>query len=195
MIRQPLLAALMAAPLLFVAPFAIADANETETLEIMWEDLMPEGEEERLVELYNEFYEELEAQWANAEQMSLSEAGAMGIEEGSAADFMPQIGTFNTVAELDGASIRMPGYIVPLAFDERETYTEFLLVPYFGACLHSPPPPPNQIVYVTANPAVEIKSIYDPVWTEGVLSAETNENETGDAAYTLTLSKLEPYEW
>ncbi len=187
----------------------LADA-ERAVRELRWADLMPEGEEERLVALYNEYIRSLIRQ----EQMSLSEAapesdedpaqaGGAGetmpdvfdIPEGSALDVMPQIGTFNTVAALHGEAVRLPGFIVPLTMEERETYTEFLLVPYFGACLHSPPPPPNQIVYVRADPAVKIDSIYDPVWVEGVMQTERHENDTGNAAYTIVLSNLELFEY
>jgi hypothetical protein len=59
-----------------------------------------------------------------------------------------QVGTFNTVGALDGTKVRIPGYIVPLEADDQGRLTEFFLVPFLGACIHVPPPPPNQIVYV-----------------------------------------------
>ena len=164
-------------------------------LELTWEELMPEGEEERLVKLYEDFYAQLEFDLNAMPEMSLADAGVAGIEEGSAADVMPQIGTFNTVAELDGTQVRMPGFVVPLSSEDGKTHAEFLLVPYFGACLHSPPPPPNQIVYVTADPAVEHDDIWAAVWVEGEMSTKANKHATGDAAYTLALSNLELYEW
>ena len=52
-----------------------------------------------------------------------------------------------TVAELDGLAVRIPGFIVPLDMDEEQRVTELFLVPYYGACLHMPPPPPNQMIY------------------------------------------------
>ena len=70
------------------------------------------------------------------------------IEEGSEFDFMPQLGTFETVEELDGEFVRIPGYVVPFDFDSDQSWAEFLFVPYMGACIHTPPPPPNQIVLV-----------------------------------------------
>jgi hypothetical protein len=54
---------------------------------------------------------------------------------------------------LDGQNIRLPGYIVPLEVSEEGRTTEFLLVPYFGACIHVPPPPSNQIVHVKSESA------------------------------------------
>lgn len=172
-------------------------AAEVET--IIWEDLMPEGEDQRLEELYAEFYEKQENQYR--EQLTLSQAAKADtdiislIDEGSAQDTMEQIGTYNVVADLNGANIRLPGYVVPLDFNASFEYTEFLLVPYFGACLHTPPPPPNQIVYVKSAKATKIANINEPVWIEGVMKTGQFGSELGNSAYELTLSKLEPYEY
>lgn len=192
----------------------VANRTETQTdgaleargvTQLAWEDLMPEGEEARLEELYEAFYREFEArlmaQQSNlsstlsGDQDSNSELALSMIAEGSDMDTMEQIGTFNVVEELDGMKIRLPGYIVPLDFSAKAEHKEFLLVPYFGACLHSPPPPPNQIVFVTAEPAAKIPDIYDPVWLEGTLSTGRFDSELGNSAYELSLSLLEPYEW
>jgi hypothetical protein len=176
------LAALAAAPAFAPAPAEAQNAS-AKPLTITWEELMPEGEEERVLKLYEAYYATVGAQ---------GDAGA--VAEGSAADSMPQIGTFNTVQALNKRLVRMPGYIVPFDFDAKDSYKEFLLVPYFGACIHTPPPPPNQIVYVSTKTPVKIKDIWAPVWIEGVMSTDKHENELGNAAYTLAMTKLEAYE-
>jgi len=111
---------------------------------LVWEDLMPAGEEELLAELYADFYEDVDVRLR--QQITLAEAAEEGnvdltdnIAEGSEADTMEQIGTFNVVGSLDGQKIRIPGYVVPFDFSANSVYKEFLLVPYFGACLHTPP--------------------------------------------------------
>lgn len=173
------------------------DQNKTETL--TWDDLMPEGEDKLLAELYSEFYEERENRLL--QQMTLSQAAKAEddlmsmVEEGSAQDTMEQIGTYNVVDDLNGRKIRLPGYIVPLDFNAASEYEEFLLVPYFGACLHTPPPPPNQIVFVKSSPATKVPDIYEPVWIEGVMKTGQFGSELGNSAYELTLAKLEPYEY
>jgi hypothetical protein len=106
---------------------------------------------------------------------------------------MPQFGTFDTVEEFDDQLIRIPGYVVPFDFNLRRRHDSFLLVPYMGACIHTPPPPPNQIIYVRADPFIRIKDIWIPYWLEGDLQSEQVLNDTGDAAYSLALSKIEPY--
>lgn len=175
-------------------------AGTTESTEITWEDLMPAGEEALLETLYVEFYEDFERQMLQ-NSTSLADAAkqeadvSILIEEGSADDKMEQIGTFNVVESLDGKQVRIPGYVVPFDFSADAEHTEFLLVPYFGACLHTPPPPPNQIVMVKAETAAKIENIYDPVWLEGTLTTGKFLNDLGNSAYELNLSKLEPYEY
>ena len=166
---------------------------------LAWKDLMPDGEDQRLEELYAEFYEEREQKYR--EQLTLSQAAKGGsdlislIDEGSAQDTMDQIGTYNVVEDLDGLHVRLPGYVVPLDFNAASAYDEFLLVPYFGACLHTPPPPPNQIVFVKSAKATKISDINEPVWIEGLMKTGKFGSDLGNSAYELTLSKLEPYEY
>ena len=97
------------------------------------------------------------------------------------------------VPELDGQRVKIPGFVVPLDF-EGTSVSEFLLVPYFGACIHVPPPPANQIVYVKSKDAYPIDDIYDPVWITGTLSTQAFYNDTGDAGYSMQATGIEPYE-
>ncbi|MEM9938704.1 MAG: DUF3299 domain-containing protein [Pseudomonadota bacterium] len=167
--------------------------KDGEALTIMWEDLMPEGSEEELMQAYEEFYAMLEKRYA-ANTTTLADADPYGgIAEGSDLDYMPQLGTFDTVDELDGQDIRIPGYVVPFDFNLKRRHDAFLFVPYMGACIHTPPPPPNQIIFVRADPSVRIKDIWAPYWVEGTLRVETNENELGDTAYAMQLTEIEDY--
>ena len=75
------------------------------------------------------------------------------------------------VKELNGKYVKIPGYIVPLAVDfEKGTFSEFLLAPYFGACIHVPPPPSNQIVYVKTDKPLKQKWLDDAVWVTGTIT-------------------------
>ena len=167
--------------------------EEGEALTIMWEDLMPEGSEEALMAEYEAFYAMLEQRYAaNTTTLADADPYAM-IEEGSEFDYMPQLGNFDTVEDLDGQHARIPGYVVPFDFNTDRQQTEFLFVPYMGACIHSPPPPPNQIIFVRADPAVRIKDIWVPYWLEGTLSTEKTENDLGNTAYSMSMMEIEPY--
>ncbi|MEP6341991.1 MAG: DUF3299 domain-containing protein [Maricaulaceae bacterium] len=183
---------------------ATPQATPDSTVEtLVWEDLMPDGEDQILEALYTKFYQDQEKQFLN--QTSLLEAAKSSdnaqtdvinlIGEGSALDTMEQIGTYNVVTDLDGLTVRLPGYVVPLDFNASSEYNEFLLVPYFGACLHTPPPPPNQIVYVKTAKAAKIADINEPVWIEGVMKTGKFGSELGNSAYEVNLTKLEPYEY
>jgi len=70
---------------------------------------------------------------------------------------------------LDGLTIRMAGYLLPLEYEGKEV-TEFLLVPWVGACVHTPPPPPNQIVFVKAKDSFAFQGMFTPVQITGRMS-------------------------
>lgn len=95
---------------------------------------------------------------------------------------------------LNGAYIRMPGFIIPLDTSGEGVRT-FLLVPYVGACIHVPPPPANQLVYVTATKAWPADQLWDPVWVEGHMSTRLQSTELGETGYQLTADLMEIYEW
>ena len=103
-------------------------------------------------------------------------------------------------AELDGQVIRMPGYLLPLEFSGKEV-TEFLLVPYVGACIHSPPPPPNQIVHVKPEKPVANLQVFAPIWVTGKMSTAAAKKSLSlvdgaadiDVGYSLKASVVEPY--
>ena len=73
------------------------------------------------------------------------------------------------VEDLDGREIKIPGYALPLETSDTAV-TEFLLVPYVGACIHVPPPPPNQIVHVRYDEGFESEGLFTPVWVTGRIS-------------------------
>ena len=86
--------------------------------------------------------------------------------------------TFETNVQLDGTRIRMPGYMLPLEF-EGKLVTEFLLVPYVGACIHTPPPPANQIIHVKSEKGFEPGSrFFSPVWVTGLMEIEGKKIDT-----------------
>ena len=109
----------------------------------------------------------------------------------------------SVVGELDGTTIRMPGFILPIEFAGTRV-TEFLLVPWVGACIHTPPPPPNQIVHVVVDEskAQESRGMFEPVWVTGdMFTRATVKNlylkdgsDDITIGYTLTASLVEPYE-
>jgi len=104
------------------------------------------------------------------------------------------------VEALDGQLIKLPGYALPLE-TSATAVTEFLLVPSIGACIHTPAPPPNQMVFVKLNQSYQAKRLYDPVWITGRIKLEQkkkavvyNDGESGvESSYTLMGVRVEPY--
>ena len=139
-----------------------------EVREIEWMDLMPEEEAET---------------WLN-DQSSVEHSGI-----GPADAFQ----SYATVGELDGQHVRLPGFVVPVETTADGKLREFFLVPYFGACIHVPPPPANQIIYGRLDEPVEMVNIWDAFWMEGTLNVEDISNETADSAYTMDVDSLVLY--
>lgn len=99
-----------------------------------------------------------------------------------------------------GMEVRMPGYVLPLEF-EGQKVTSFLLVPYAGACIHTPPPPVNQMVHVTYPDGIEVVGLFTPVWIEGKMNAEFSVQDVGlsdggsrvEVGYKMSAEKVSLY--
>ena len=151
--------------LALAAPVRAAD----ETIELQWEDLIP----------------------------GLQTFVAMGlVQHGqNILDVDPgAIAAAGSVKEFDGKRVAISGFVVPLDLDAT-TVTEFLLVPYIGACIHVPPPPPNQVVYVRSAKGVRITGLFDAVTVTGVLRQAEMNTELAEAGYRITADKVEAYEF
>lgn len=105
------------------------------------------------------------------------------------------------VTALDGVTVRMPGYALPLEFSDKAV-RRLLLVPYVGACVHSPPPPPNQLVVVELTEPYKVGDVFEPVWITGKLEAAHAKQSFSyvdgqievESGYLLNGTKVELYE-
>lgn len=94
------------------------------------------------------------------------------------------------LSALNGKPVKIPGFMVPLE-DEQRDVVEFLLVPSPQACIHVPPPPPNQMVYVKMKRGAEVAM--GPIWVYGTLNLVTKKSMYGDASFELVGEAIEPY--
>jgi hypothetical protein len=95
--------------------------------------------------------------------------------------------------QFDGKMVSIPGFMVPLE-DDADKVTEFLLVPFAGACIHVPPPPPNQMVYVKMNPNSKVKVTFvDPIVVTGILKISTVDSPYGNVSYNMAGTVVKPY--
>jgi hypothetical protein len=98
-----------------------------------------------------------------------------------------------TVPALAGQKVRIAGYVVPLDGTPEQMH-EFLLVPYFGACIHTPPPPANQIIHVIATPPAKGLRAMEAVWANGTLKIEASDTAMGNSGYRLDATSISIYQ-
>lgn len=159
----------------------ISDGSQQNPLQLDWNDLIPEGfEPEALLKKYEKDLARLETLPDDSE-----EGFAIIKKIQAELDMIP------TNSKLDGKWVQLPGYIAPLNI-QKATIQQFLLVPYFGACIHVPPPPINQTVLVDTLPDQQIKldeSEY-PYLITGKLSLQKTTTDIGSAGYHITEAKV-----
>jgi hypothetical protein len=160
---------LIATALASAAVPQVAFANTP--IEIAWDDLIPQGVP------YSEIIGEGEMDERNDVWRPIFDTNATKL---------------NPV--LDGAYIKMPGFIIPIDLSTAGV-TSFVLVPYVGACLHTPPPPPNQLVFVTTQTPWPGDSLWDAVWVTGQMQHELQSTEVAQTGYTLKADEMEVYVW
>ncbi len=107
--------------------------------------------------------------------------------------YMSALQSFDVNPDLVDKRIMLSGFIVPTAYNEDRKVTEFFLVPFFGACLHLPPPPPNQIIHVSYERGVDLVNFYDAYTVHGLLSNEVVRSDIADSAYRLQAEGVSIY--
>lgn len=147
-----------------------AQASE-EFREIMWEDLIPPGVP------YSEII-------AEGDLDEINDTWAPIFDENGV--------KLNTA--LNGQRVKLPGYIVPLETGV-DGVSEFIFAPYLGACIHVPPPPPNQLVFVTTQTPWPSDSLWDAIWVYGQMNARLQTTELAEIGYELIAEKIEFYQW
>ena len=159
-------------------------AKEPRILE--WDQLMPPGYLESLIE---ESKREAEQ---NKNLFSFDDSS----EEAQAAyeELKIKLSSAPIVPELDNKLVKLAGFVVPLDFDfDNETFKEFLLVPYYGACIHVPPPPSNQIVHISSTEPLKQDWLDYAVWVTGTLKTKSVYSEYGFAGYSMVNADLDVY--
>ena len=139
--------------------------------EITWDDLLPAGVP------YSEIIGEGELDEVNDTWNPIYDENATKLNE-----------------SLDGSYIKMPGFIIPFDIGVKGV-TEFMLVPYTGACIHMPPPPANQLVMVNAKTPWPSDDLWNPVWVIGMMRMQLQTTDLGQTGYAIVADQMEVYEW
>ena len=156
---------------IFVIMQGVATSNQDSISKtITWTDLLPEGVFDFVPE--GGVTEEL---WRDPEFMRQVEQSGLV-----------------TVPELDGKNIRITGFMVPLEVDfgEAETVNEFVLVPSAGMCMHVPPPPPNQLMLIKLSEPERIRSMYQPIGVNGIITIKPPLEDAFDSMYVIENPEL-----
>lgn len=162
------------------APLVFGDSRGA--LELRWDQLIPDGY------TVQSLREQIDFDQYNLNSLSDEDPEAQRLYS----DMRQLLANAPVVEELAGVNAKIAGFVVPLDMDE-ERILSFLLVPYYGACIHTPPPPSNQIVFVETQGGFELDNPSDPVYVTGTLMIEREESELGSAGYTLYAGAIEPY--
>lgn len=154
-------------------------SSSSEPIEIDWNALIPED-------------------WQLDKLMEEYDSDNLSDDDPRAKELMEKMKTFwkeaPVVHDYDGKLVKLPGFVVPLETDAK-SIQEFLLVPYYGACIHVPPPPANQTVYVVMDEGDAYQGeLFDTVWVTGTLGVEKLSSELGDAGYRIEARLVEPYQ-
>ncbi len=158
---------LTALALSWFAGIVFAQASSTYK-ETEWLDLMPKAEVE-----------------------ALKNAQGLPVDHNAKGE---QVGSFITVPGVNNTKIRLAGYVVPVEQTDDGQMTEFFFVPYFGACIHVPPPPPNNIVYVKMAKPIPAADMFSAYWLEGTIKTERLSNDIAATAYVMSGDTLKLYE-
>ncbi len=178
---------LMAAAAIAAMTFASGSRAADNPRELKWAELMPPIEAVKPKKPMTFFAGSTPVTGDGPPPPPLAEGNWMSIKRRQpGADMPPRV-----VAELNGKRVKIGGYVVPLDF-ESTTVKEFLLVPFVGACIHVPPPPANQIVYVKTDKGFEVGATFDPVTVTGTMKTETAFTGIADAGYSIDAESVVP---
>jgi uncharacterized protein len=185
MMRQAATGATIALTLVLACPIVGRAADPP--MELKWAQLMPPAQAVSPLKPKTFFSGSTTSTDGGPPPPPLAEGNWMSIKRRQpGADLPPAV-----VTELNGRHVRIGGYVVPLDF-EATTVKEFLLVPFVGACIHVPPPPANQIIYVKADKGLEVGGQFDPVTVTGTIKTEMAFTGIADAGYSIDAEAVEP---
>lgn len=151
-----------------------------------WRDLLPE-EEEAYLSQYQAKYQQ------NKKVESLVDQVLLSIQASTDKAYMSTLSSTNIVEDLLEQAISISGFIVPIDLNEDRTLKSFFVVPYYGACIHFPPPPPNQMVYVQLPDGFAHHNLNDAFTLTGILKKGLFEDPLGTSAYMLEVTSIIAY--
>lgn len=173
---------LMLVSLALLSQGATGQDSQDPVLAVEWTDLLSQSDLDAILnppEMTHDLYGWQEQLENNPEAAAYSEA----------------LQSYDVNPDLVNKRIMIPGFIVPTAYNEERKVTEFFLVPFFGACIHLPPPPPNQIIHVSYERGVTLDNFYDAHVVHGLLTSEVINTDIANSAYKLVAEGVSIYSY
>ena len=159
-------------------PSAVEPAEDKQYRALKWEELSPEGGlQEKVINKYQPLID------------ATPEASPK--EKGILKKMMAELNHIPANKKLDGQMIKLPGFMSPLEIVDGKI-KEFLLVPYYGACIHVPPPPINNTLLIKTQKKYEMPIENDrmPVWVMGKMTVKTSKTDLAEAGYLIENAKV-----
>ena len=165
--------------------------NETQQYQVLsWDALLPEAEKVLLGKA--------QSTQSSQQNLPLHEQVFQSIQRTFDDEYQQALISVNRVDTFNGEYVELSGFIVPVEANTEREITAFFIVPYFGACIHYPPPPPNQIVFVSLNNAheqggisgIDIQQAYT---FSGKFTTGLYEDPQGTSAYLLDVLEIKPF--
>jgi hypothetical protein len=153
----------------FATPLLRSAAWAEEVIDLEWSDLLPEGE------------------------TAIPNVLSGLINHDEAPLYSQQPASSGVRTDWNGRIVRIPGYIVPIDYSGTGV-TAFILVPYVGACVHVPPPPANQLIFVTTSEPYETSGLFEAVNVTGMFGVSSLSTQLADIGYALSADKIEPFD-
>lgn len=98
------------------------------------------------------------------------------------------------LTKLNGKAVKIPGFMVPLDDMEYESVGRFLLVPDPQACIHVPPPPANQMIFVVMKGKKKAPVAWGmPVMLTGDLKVKSIRSQFGVVSFQVAGESVKPY--
>lgn len=146
-------------------------ANIPDPIKLIWDQLVPQD--------------------GGMEMKALRDLGV--VKEVTEEPWFEQSEAAGVVTSFNGKRVEIPGFIVPLKYDDQKV-TAFMLAPFVGACIHVPPPPANQLIYIESEAGIAVDDIYEPIYATGVLNTTSVLTDLAEVGYILELETTRPYD-
>lgn len=149
---------------------------------LSWEALLPVAEKSLL------------ALYQTSAEKDFSEQLALSLQASSDDAYKSALYSTNIVNGILEQAVSIAGFIVPLEVNGDRSIKSFFLVPYFGACIHYPPPPPNQMIFVQLEDGFRHLDLHKAFTLSGILTKGLFEDPLGTSAYLLKVVNIKLYQ-